>query len=95
MTGHDELRAVIRESLFSGMDLAREISDEEMYERIDREISRGARERDIDLEERLRLRNEIFSSIRRLDGGRSGGHGDHGEWHGQHFYRACRKDNEV
>lgn len=67
MTDHEELRAAIREALFSGMDLSREISDEEMYERIDSEISRGAREREIGLEERKRLRNEIFSSIRRLD----------------------------
>ena len=38
-----------------------------MYARIDRAVSQEAREREITVAERKKLRTEIFSSIRRLD----------------------------
>ncbi len=67
MTEHDSLRQGIREALFSELDFSREISDEEMFARIDRAVSQEAHEREITVAERKRLREEIFSSIRRLD----------------------------
>ncbi|MCR5093034.1 MAG: CpaF family protein [Lachnospiraceae bacterium] len=63
----EELRRKMRDSLVSQLDFSREVSDEEMYERIDRLISQEAREQEISLAERKRLRTDIFSSIRRLD----------------------------
>ncbi|MBR5116797.1 MAG: CpaF family protein, partial [Lachnospiraceae bacterium] len=63
MTDHDNLRQEIREALFGDMDYSREISDEEMFARIDRAVSQEAREREIPVAERKRLREEIFSSI--------------------------------
>ncbi len=63
----DELRSSIREALLAQMDFSREISDEEMFERIDRLISENAREREIPISERKRLRTEVFASVRQLD----------------------------
>ena len=67
MQTREELRRSIRDSLLSQMDFSFEVSDEQMYERIDRLISQEAKERELSLLERKRLRSDIFSSIRRLD----------------------------
>lgn len=67
MQTHEELRRRMRDCLLSQMDFSQEVSDEEMYDRIDRLISREAREQGISLAERKKLRSDIFSSIRRLD----------------------------
>ncbi|MCR5675552.1 MAG: CpaF family protein [Lachnospiraceae bacterium] len=66
-TVHEQMRSSIQETLLEHLDFSREIPDGEMFEQIDREVLREAREREIPLAERRRLRTEIFASIRRLD----------------------------
>ncbi|WP_035763693.1 CpaF family protein [Butyrivibrio sp. XPD2006] len=51
----------------SSLDFSREITDQEMFEIIDREISAEMRHRMVTLEERKRLRKLVFHSIRKLD----------------------------
>ena len=58
-----ELRKRVQEQL----DLSRELSDEEVQELIDREILKTSRENCLLLEEKLRLQQELFNSMRRLD----------------------------
>ncbi len=49
------------------IDLSRELSDEELLEQIDETLCIKGKECYIGLKERLRLKKEIFNSIRRLD----------------------------
>ncbi len=63
----EELRRSIRERVVSSLDFSRDISDDEMFELIDREISLALRHRAVSIEEKKRLRKEIFYSIRKLD----------------------------
>ncbi|MBO6196961.1 MAG: CpaF family protein [Butyrivibrio sp.] len=51
----------------NSLDFSREITDREMYEIIDREISVQLRHRAVTLEERKSLRQQVFHSIRKLD----------------------------
>ncbi|MBQ7658420.1 MAG: CpaF family protein [Butyrivibrio sp.] len=51
----------------SSLDFSREISDQEMFEIIDREIASELRHRMVTLEERKNLRLLVFHSIRKLD----------------------------
>ncbi|MBR4529043.1 MAG: CpaF family protein [Lachnospiraceae bacterium] len=67
MTSHEQLRTELREALLQQMDYSREISDEEMYEQIDRLILSTAREQAVPIGERKKLRAELFSSVRQLD----------------------------
>ncbi|MCR4764013.1 MAG: CpaF family protein [Lachnospiraceae bacterium] len=67
MITHEQLREELRETLLSEMDYSQEITDEEMYERIDRLILKGVKDLAVSVAERKRLRNELFSSVRRLD----------------------------
>ena len=62
-----ELKAVIKDKVMSSLDFSREITDREMYELIDREISEALRHRAVTLEERKNLRKLVFHSIRKLD----------------------------
>lgn len=64
---HDKLKSEIRERILAGMDFSRDISDDEMLERIDKGIIDYSREQSISLNEKLRLRKELFYSIRKLD----------------------------
>ncbi len=61
------MRSAIREEVLSSLDFSREITDSEMYELIDRVIGERARYRSMGLEERKRLRMQVFHSIRKLD----------------------------
>ncbi len=67
--GHDlkELKSGIREQVVNSLDFSREITDEEMYELIDREITGRLRHRAVSMEDKKWLRRQIFHSIRKLD----------------------------
>ena len=62
-----EMRAVVKDQVMNSLDFSREITDREMYEIIDREISMQLRHRAVTLEERKSLRQQVFHSIRKLD----------------------------
>ncbi|WP_022769370.1 CpaF family protein [Butyrivibrio sp. NC2007] len=62
-----EMRAVIKDRVMNSLDFSREITDREMFEIIDREISMQLRHRAVTLEERKSLRQQVFHSIRKLD----------------------------
>ena len=62
-----EIRAVVKDRVMNSLDFSREITDREMYEIIDREISVQLRHRAVTLEERKSLRQQVFHSIRKLD----------------------------
>jgi pilus assembly protein CpaF len=64
---HEELKKSIQESILTEMDFSRDVDDEEMLERIDRNILKACRSKGISMEEKLRLRKELFYSIRKLD----------------------------
>ena len=64
---HEELKAMIRDQILEGMDFSRDVDDEEMLERIDRGIILGCKKEQLSLEEKIRLRKELFYSIRKLD----------------------------
>lgn len=57
----------IRDSVLKRMDFSKEISDEKVLDLIDEEILRMAGQEQILVEERKRLRQEVFHSIRKLD----------------------------
>ncbi|MCR5670974.1 MAG: Flp pilus assembly complex ATPase component TadA [Butyrivibrio sp.] len=61
------MRAVLKDRVMNSLDFSREITDREMYEIIDREISMQLRHRAVTLEERKSLRQQVFHSIRKLD----------------------------
>ncbi|WP_035775507.1 CpaF family protein [Butyrivibrio sp. VCB2001] len=61
------MRAVVKDRVMNSLDFSREITDREMFEIIDREISMQLRHRAVTLEERKSLRQQVFHSIRKLD----------------------------
>lgn len=63
----EELKALVKDKVMSSLDFSREISDQEMFEIIDREIASELRHRMVTLEERKNLRLLVFHSIRKLD----------------------------
>lgn len=63
----DDLKKAIREKILESMDFTRDVDDEEMLERIDRGILAGCRNEKLTTAEKLRLRQELFYSIRKLD----------------------------
>ncbi len=63
----EEMRSAIREEVSGSFDFSKEIDDREMYELIDRAISVSLRHRPVSLEDRKKLRMQVFHSIRKLD----------------------------
>ena len=63
----EELRISIKDRVMCSLDFSREITDQEMYEIIDREISAQLRHRAVSLEAKKNLRKQVFHSIRKLD----------------------------
>ena len=57
----------LRQRVIREIDLCREVSDEELYETIDRILMNYCKEEYITIREKVQLRREIFNSIRRLD----------------------------
>lgn len=64
MKQHKEL---LRQRVIREIDLCREVDDEELYETIDRILLEFSREEYVGIAEKLRLRRDIFNSIRRYD----------------------------
>ncbi len=57
----------IRERVIGNLDFSREISDSEMYELIDKELSVELKHTTVRFDERLSIRRRVFDSIRKLD----------------------------
>lgn len=62
-----EIEAAICEKVREEMDLSREISDVEVYECIDEVILKEGRNSHWNVEEKTRIRERVFNSLRRLD----------------------------
>ncbi|MBP1756146.1 MAG: hypothetical protein H6Q59_2544 [Firmicutes bacterium] len=60
-------KELLRQRVIREIDLCREVSDEELYETIDRILMNYCKEEYITIREKVQLRREIFNSIRRLD----------------------------
>lgn len=58
---------MLRQCLMEKLDLARELSDQEILEEIDDLLLNGMRESAISLKEKVQLRQELFYSVRKLD----------------------------
>ena len=58
---------VLRQRLMEKLDLARELSDEEILEEIDDLLLNGTQEEALSLREKIALRQELFYSVRKLD----------------------------
>ena len=58
---------VLRQRLMEKLDLARELSDEEILEEIDDLLLNGKQEEALSLREKIALRQELFYSVRKLD----------------------------
>jgi len=61
------LKEQLKEAVLAAIDFSRENSEEDIWEKIDAQIVRKAKEIPIPLQERLRLRRELFNSLRQLD----------------------------
>ena len=64
---YEDIRGRVRENILGRIDYSRETMDDQILEMIDEEIVRAGREYPFSLEERKRMRQELFHSIRRLD----------------------------
>ncbi len=64
---HEDLKIKIRENILESMDFTRDVDDEEMLERIDRGILTECKNIKLALDEKVKLRQELFFSIRKLD----------------------------
>ncbi len=63
----NELKEILRQKIIREMDLCREVTDEELYEAIDRCIIEYGKRDYLCIQEKRKLRKDIFNSIRRLD----------------------------
>lgn len=63
----DRLKELLQKRVIDDIDLCREITEEELFETIDRILIEYNKEEYIGMSERRRLKKEIFNSIRRLD----------------------------
>ena len=62
-----DVRKEFYDLVIRDLNLSEEISDEELYRKIDRVIAREGKERRLSFEEKLRIRETVFASLRRLD----------------------------
>lgn len=67
MEKYEEIRAKCRRELLETIDYTRDMDDEEILDDIDRKVLKAGREYFLTLDERCRLKKELFASIRRLD----------------------------
>lgn len=63
----EELKKRLREEVVASFDYSGEITEEDLYRRIDQVIMQAARENFLTLEKKEALRRELFASIRGLD----------------------------
>ena len=62
-----EMKENLKEAVLSSIDFSRENTEEEIFEIIDEQIVVASKKQPIDMDERLRMRRELFSSLRQLD----------------------------
>ena len=67
METYNKLKEEMRDEIRTGIDFSRDVSDEEIEEIIDGIIIKKSKQQYLSMEERLRLRTELFYSIRKLD----------------------------
>lgn len=65
--GAEKRRQELCEYVMQAVDLSHDMTDEELYDLIDESICARRKDEYISIDERLRLRKDIFNSIRRLD----------------------------
>jgi pilus assembly protein CpaF len=63
----DNIKDQLRKKVVENIDLSREITDEQIYELIDLTLINYGRNTYISIQEKQRLRKDIFNSIRKLD----------------------------
>lgn len=63
----EDRRRILREKLLESIDYSKESSDEEIRDLIDEMLIRESREHPLSLQERRRLRKELFHAVRKLD----------------------------
>jgi pilus assembly protein CpaF len=63
----NQYKGLLRQRVIKEIDLCREVGDDELYETIDRILLEFSREEYVSITEKLRLRKDIFNSIRRYD----------------------------
>lgn len=63
----EELKKRLREQVVASFDYSEEITEEDLYHRIDQAIMRAAKESFLTLEKKERLRRDLYASIRGLD----------------------------
>lgn len=63
----EELRQRLREEVVTSFDYSEEITEEDLYRRIDQVIMQAAKESFLTLEKKEKLRRELYASIRGLD----------------------------
>lgn len=61
------LKEQLKQAVLAGIDFSRENSEEELWEKIDEQIVLKAKECAVTVEQRMKLRRELFSSLRQLD----------------------------
>jgi pilus assembly protein CpaF len=65
--GMERIKELLKERVISDIDLNRDVQDSELLDRIDYEITNYGKEAYISIQDKIRLRRDIFNSIRRLD----------------------------
>ncbi len=63
----NQYKELLRQRVIKEIDLCRKVGDEELYETIDRILLNFSKEEYVGITEKLRLRKDIFNSIRRYD----------------------------
>ncbi len=63
----EDRKSILRERLLESIDYSKESSDEEILDLIDEMLIRESREHPLSLQERGRLRRELFHAVRKLD----------------------------
>lgn len=63
----EDRKRILREKLMESIDYSKESSDEEIWDLIDEILIRESREQPLSLQERGRLRKELFHAVRKLD----------------------------
>ena len=81
----------LKKRILEQVDLSREVSDEEMQELIDEVVLSRGKETYLSLNEKCRLKKELFHALRKMDVL----HGDHGQRHGRDFSGTGWKDDSL
>jgi pilus assembly protein CpaF len=63
----DRIKELLQQRVITEIDLYRDVTDEELFETIDRILIEHSKTEYISIQEKQRLKKEIFNAIRRLD----------------------------